>query len=313
MMKLFELRTQLINRLKQTFEANLLLNNQLQTVSLDTDVILSHFLKQNRTWITFHRDFEVTPQDCQLITEAIIKRSAGIPVAYITNTKSFFGLDFYVDENVLIPKPDTELLVEQAVKEIMKKTGEKKNSSPIKILDMCSGSGCVGISIAKELLDKGFENFEMTFADISPAALEITRRNWNSIMGASKKAVFSQTNLFGTISDTVFDIIATNPPYVPHKETMELLKDGRSEPVLALDGDVDSDSNYCGTQDGLSLIRRLVPQCYEHLTQGGTLLMETGEYNAEETAVLFEAAGLKNIRIEKDMNDMLRDVCGTKE
>ena len=104
----------------------------------------------------------------------------------------------------------------------------------------------------------------------------------------------------------------TNPPYVPHSESVELLKDGRSEPLLALDGDVDEYGEYDFTDDGLSLIRRLVPQCYEHLNRNGVLIMETGDYNAEETAELFKQAGFRNVRIEYDMNEMMRDVVGVK-
>jgi len=195
----------------------------------------------------------------------------------------------------------------------------------------------VGISLGHELLEKGFSNFTLTFADISSAALEITQRNaekllraeisplrcapvemtgtsnvTSSVVERSPSLNFVQSNLFDSISDS-FDLIVTNPPYVPHVESLELLADGRSEPLLALDGDVDEQTKYCGTSDGLSLIRRLVPQCYEHLVHGGKLIMETGEYNAEETAELLKKAGFKNVHIEKDMNDMLRDVCGEKE
>ena len=107
-------------------------------------------------------------------------------------------------------------------------------------------------------------------------------------------------------------MIVTNPPYVPHSESVELLKDGRSEPLLALDGDVDLDGKPSGTDDGLGLIRQLVPQCYEHLNRNGVLIMETGEYNAEETAELFKLAGFRNVIIEYDMNEMMRDVVGIK-
>ena len=122
---------------------------------------------------------------------------------------------------------------------------------------------------------------------------------------------FVQSNLFENIPHS-FDLIVTNPPYVPHAESLELLKDGRSEPLLALDGDVTENGEYAHTEDGLSLIRRLVPQCYEHLNRNGVLIMETGEYNAEETAELFKSAGFRTVRIEYDMNEMMRDVVGVK-
>jgi release factor glutamine methyltransferase len=93
---------------------------------------------------------------------------------------------------------------------------------------------------------------------------------------------------------------------------VELLKDGRSEPLPALDGDVNEAGESSGSDDGLALIRRLVPQCYQHLNRNGVLIMETGEYNAEATAELFKQAGFRNIHIEYDMNEMMRDVVGVK-
>lgn len=274
--------------------------DQLRTVSLDVDLILSHVLQKDRTWILFHRNDEISSSEIEKIISCIEKRKTGLPIAYITNHKEFFGLDFYVDENVLIPKPDTELLVEQTVNEI-KLSSEKSPS----ICDMCSGSGCVGISVAKELSDLNLD-FSMTFGDISQKALEITKKNAEKIFSSNpsfeKTFSFVNTDLFEKI-DSKFNVIVTNPPYVPHEESVSLLLDGRSEPLLALDG---------GENDGLEIIRRLVPQCFSHLEEKGILLMETGEYNAEETAVLFKEAGFKNIRIEKDMNGMLRDVIGYK-
>lgn len=312
-MTIQNLRLKVTEMLKEAFSKNSKLESQLNTVSLDCDVIISHFLDRDRTWIMFHRDFEVPEDTEKMILEAAARRTSGLPVAYITNRKEFYGLDFYVDQNVLIPKPDTELLVEETVKRASEFF--EKNRMPPAIIDMCSGSGCVGTAAAYQLLEKGISGFSMTFADISPAALKITEKNWQNITGSKIQGDFVLSNLFSAFENNTagFDIIVTNPPYVPHSESMELLQDGRSEPLLALDGDVDLNSNYCGTKDGLSLIRRLVPQCYEHLNEGGTLLMETGEYNAEETAELFKAAGFKNIYILKDMNNMLRDVCGTKE
>jgi release factor glutamine methyltransferase len=142
----------------------------------------------------------------------------------------------------------------------------------------------------------------LTLVDISEKALEVARTNAERLLGRDERSnvpkrnfqlsTFNfhliQSNLFENVLPT-FDLIVTNPPYVPHSESVELLKDGRSEPLLALDGDVDEYGEYDFTDDGLSLIRRLVPQCYEHLNRNGVLIMETGEYNAEETAELNKA------------------------
>lgn len=297
---------------------------------LDTAVLLQHITGFDKTHLLLNRDYELTQkQEADFLT-AIEKRKTGLPVAYITGHKEFFGLDFYVTPDVLIPKPDTELLVELALDALEDKFRAKPNSIPT-VCDMCTGSGCVGISVAKTLADKAGEKKEttdgtdytdytdytdsrrlsFTLVDISEKALVVARKNAERLISEKENLHFIQSNLFENVLPT-FDLIVTNPPYVPHSESLELLKDGRSEPLLALDGDVDEVGESSGTNDGLALIRRLVPQCYEHLNRNGGLIMETGEYNAEATAELFKQAGFRNVKIEYDMNEMMRDVVGVK-
>lgn len=291
------------------------------TPELDVAVLLQHITGFDKTHLLLNRDYELTAEQEADFLSAIEKRKTGFPVAYITGHKEFFGLDFYVTPDVLIPKPDTELLVELALDALEDKFRAKPGIIPT-ICDMCTGSGCVGIAIAisKEQLAISNENsISITLVDISEKALAVARKNAERLLFADKggcqKAIahcsLLISNLFENIPHT-FDLIVTNPPYVPHSESVELLKDGRSEPLLALDGDVDEYGEYDFTDDGLSLIRRLVPQCYEHLNRNGVLIMETGEYNAEETAELFKQTGFRNVRIEYDMNEMMRDVVGVK-
>lgn len=294
------------------------------TPELDTAVLLQHITGFDKTHLLLNRDYELTQkQEADFLT-AIEKRKTGLPVAYITGHKEFFGLDFYVTPDVLIPKPDTELLVELALDALEDKFRAKPDAIPT-VCDMCTGSGCVGLSIAKTLADKAGEKKEttdgtdytdsrrlsFTLVDISEKALAVARKNAERLISQKEMPHFVQSNLFENVLPT-FDLIVTNPPYVPHSESLELLKDGRSEPLLALDGDVDEVGESSGTDDGLALIRRLVPQCYEHLNRNGGLIMETGEYNAEATAELFKQAGFRNVKIEYDMNEMMRDVVGVK-
>lgn len=294
------------------------------TPELDTAVLLQHITGFDKTHLLLNRDFELTGGQESDFLAAIEKRKTGLPVAYITGHKEFFGLDFLVTQDVLIPKPDTELLVELALDALEDKFRANPASIPT-VCDMCTGSGCVGISINAELRMQNAE-LKMTFVDISEKALEVARKNAQRLLGMGEPSdqcpvphyelsimncAFVQSNLFENIPHT-FDLIVTNPPYVPHSESLELLKDGRSEPLLALDGDVTENGEYARTEDGLSLIRRLLPQCYEHLNRNGVLIMETGEYNAQETAELFRQAGFRNVRIEYDMNEMMRDVVGVK-
>ena len=285
------------------------------TPELDTDVILQHIVGLDRTRLLLSRDLALTDgQETQFLS-SIEKRKTGFPVAYITGHKEFFGYDFFVTPDVLIPKPDTERLVElalDALEDKFRSAAEKcgqYSEFAASVCDMCAGSGCVGISMAKTLT--GSRKLNMTFADISGNALAVAKENCARLLSYDYPVRFILSNLFENVHQT-FDLIVTNPPYVPHSEARELLKDGRSEPLLALDGDVTEKGDPSGTDDGLFLIRRLVPQCYDHLSRNGILIMETGEYNAEATAVLFEQAGFRNVRIEFDMNNMMRDVTGLK-
>ena len=294
------------------------------TPELDTAVLLQHITGFDKTHLLLNRDYELNAEQNAEFLTAIEKRKTGFPVAYIIGHKEFFGLDFYVTPDVLIPKPDTELLVELALDALEDKFRAKPDAIPT-VCDMCTGSGCVGISIAKALADKAGEKKEttdgtdytdsrrlsFTLVDISEKALAVARKNAGRLISQKEMPHFIQSNLFENVLPT-FDLIVTNPPYVPHSESVELLKDGRSEPLLALDGDVDEVGESSGTNDGLALIRRLVPQCYAHLNRNGGLIMETGEYNAEATAELFKQAGFRNVKIEYDMNEMMRDVVGVK-
>ncbi|WP_294430736.1 peptide chain release factor N(5)-glutamine methyltransferase [uncultured Treponema sp.] len=298
------------------------------TPALDTEVILQHITGFDKTHLLLNRDFELSSEQESLFTKAIDRRKTGFPIAYITGHKEFFGLDFYVTPDVLIPKPDTELLVELAIDALDDKFRSNPGTIPT-VCDMCTGSGCVALSIANKIStdSKNEYRLSLTCADISEKALSVAKKNAERLFGKENAPHeraenschgtdaanfhFIQSNLFENIPHS-FDLIVTNPPYVPHQESLELLKDGRSEPLLALDGDVTESGDFSNTNDGLALIRRLVPQCYEHLNRNGVLIMETGEYNAEETAVLFKNAGFRNVKIEYDMNEMMRDVVGVK-
>ena len=124
-----------------------------------------------------------------------------------------------------------------------------------------------------------------------------------------------QTNLFDNLGHAkagIYDIIVSNPPYVPASETTELLKDGRSEPRLALDGDVTLEGKPSGTNDGLALIRNLIPQAYRFLIPGGMLILETGEYNAEEAEKIMQENGFKDTKLYYDLEGQLRNVSGIK-
>ncbi|MBQ1628082.1 MAG: peptide chain release factor N(5)-glutamine methyltransferase [Treponema sp.] len=283
---------------------------------LDVSVMIEHCLKMNRTQVLLNASMSLSEEQLAWLTEAVSKRKTGLPVAYITGHKEFYGYDFIVNPAVLIPKPDTEILVEKALDEIL----TKMDSHPdmvLSVCDMCTGSGCIGLSVLKQMIEE--HNIpsgslpKLTLCDISGEALEIARQNAKKLLGPeeSEEIRFIQTNLFSEVEYT-FDLILTNPPYIPKIMVDELLKDGRNEPRLALDGDVGIFGEGTDTNDGLDIIRRLIPESIEHLSYNGILLMETGEYNAEEAARLAEESGYRNVKIFRDLEGQLRVIEGIK-
>lgn len=286
---------------------------------LDADVILKWILKCDQTFILFHSETELSEPQKNIFCSSIEKRKTGLPVAYITGIKEFFGYDFEVDKNVLIPKPDTELLVENAVNFIEEKFHAASDCKILSVCDMCSGSGCVGISILKFIEEKKIIPKSLLpkiiFADISKKTLDIAKKNSLRLLSefAFEKTVFVQSNLFENLGQSrngLFDVIVSNPPYIPYSQTVELLKDGRSEPSLALCGDIDLNGNLTNFDDGLEIIRNLIFQSVDFLNPGGILILETGEYNAFQTKKIMEDSEFKDVKIYKDLEGQSRNVSG---
>lgn len=279
------------------------------SLTLDADVLLQHFLNKPRAWLFAHDDTDISPIR-EAFCAAVERRCTGLPVAYITGEKDFWGLPFHVSPDVLIPKPDTELLVERSLAIIREKAAALLPEQNLFILDPCTGSGCVAISILHTLESEGIRNIRCIAIDISPAALAIARLNAERLLSAE-----TQTRLYiiegdmRTLPETIarfeeslsssflltnilrFDLIAANPPYVPSTLTQELLKDGRNEPALALDGG----------SDGLDFIRILTNNTCTVLNRNGVLLSEVGEYHAKAASKLFETAGFSDVRIHQDL------------
>ena len=291
---------------------------------LDAEVLLCHFLNLNKTQLLMKQNEELADDVKPKLDDAVSRRAAGLPIAYITGHKEFYGYDFIVTPAVLIPKPDTEILVERAVDVILSMM-DARGENLLTVCDMCTGSGCIAIAVAKTLLEDERVPPEQlpkfTLADISEPALDIAQRNAEALLGqygglVKSRFNFVRTNLFDAISEAIkYDVILSNPPYIPHTMVDELLKDGRSEPRLALDGDITltgdralaTDGSGKAADDGLEIIRNLIPQALAHLAPRGTVLMETGEYNAEATAALAEDAGF-NTEIHRDLEGQLRVV-----
>ena len=292
---------------------------------LDVNVLLEHFLGLNKTQILLNYKKEILPEQEDFLLQAVQKRKTGLPIAYITGKKEFFGYEFDISPAVLIPKPDTEILVERGIEIILEKM-ENHPDTILTVCDMCTGSGCIGISVAKTLIDvykiEPADLPKFTLVDISPAALEIAMQNVKKLDVPSDKVRFVRSNLFEQFSNDggwTFDVILTNPPYVPHAMVEQLLQDGRREPRLALDGDVCAQKkdgfmpgDFSQTDDGLEIIRSLLPQCYNHLCPEGVILMETGEYNALDAQKIASSHRFRTV-LHKDLEGQLRVVECQKE
>ncbi|MEE0879808.1 MAG: peptide chain release factor N(5)-glutamine methyltransferase [Treponemataceae bacterium] len=273
------------------------------TPSLDVDCLLCHVLEKNRSWVLAHQDENLDELNLKKLNSFIDQRKTGLPIAYIIEKKEFFGLEFFVNKNVLIPKPDTELLIEKAI-EIIEQDFQNRIS---KVADVCTGSGCVFISIAKQF--ENTKNIKYFSTDVCHKALEVAKINSQKILGQTfteENVQFNLADLLDNVTEK-FDMIVSNPPYVPRSIVNDLLLDGRREPPLALDGDAcyisTTDSNY---GDGMSLIRPLIKQSYEQLNDGGFFLIETGEYNAHLTREYLQEIGFSDIITFDDLSGQPR-------
>lgn len=284
-----------------------------ESPELDADVLLQALLEKDKTFVLLNRGYELSAEQVARLAEWTAARAKGLPVAYITGHKEFYGLDFYVSQSVLIPKPDTEILVARAVELLAERIDENFCKPKIAVCDMCTGSGCVALSVLRALIDGERVDLErlptFVMADISAAALDVAKKNARALLSPdeSQKVKFVQSNLFDNVPYR-FDAILSNPPYIPHGQARALLQDGRSEPLLALDGDINEVGDFSGTDDGLAVFRRLALEAKERLSPGGIFLCETGEYNADAAAEFLSSNGYVDIGIELDLEGQKRVV-----
>jgi release factor glutamine methyltransferase len=219
----------------------------------------------NKFELVIHHDMEVSEEQINEFEIGLEKIKNNTPIQYITNHQEFMKLDFYVDENVLIPQPDTEILVEEVIKHVSKNAEKYSNSSPIKILDLCTGSGAIAISLAKYI-----ENAEITATDISTKAIQIAKLNAEKNL-VHTKIKFIESDMFKNINENQFDIIVSNPPYIETEVINILDKEVQKEPHLALDGGA----------DGLKFYRLIIKNAKNHLSPNGKIFLEIG-YNQKD-------------------------------
>ena len=233
--------------------------NNIQEPNLKSRLLMQYILNKSRQYMLIHDNEELTNKQEKAYLENIEKMIKGVPLQHITHSQEFMKMNFYVNENVLIPRSDTEILVEEVIN-IAKKTNAKK------ILDLCTGSGAIAISLAKYI-----ENSQITAVDISEEALRIAKLNAVN-NNVEDKITFVKSDLFENIVKEKYDIIVSNPPYIKKDFMKKLDKEVQQEPYIALDG------GY----DGLDFYRKIISEGYQYLKFKGYLCMEIGYDQKQE-------------------------------
>ena len=249
---------ELINFGKTTLE-----KNKVEDAGIIARVLAQYILKMDRNKMVINENSNIEEIDKHRYYLAIIEIIQGMPLQYITNSQEFYGIQMYVNEKVLIPQPDTEILVQEVIK-IIEQKNKNKEQKDMEILDMCTGSGCIAVAIATNV-----QNVNVMLADVSREALEIAKVNAQHT-NTTEKFKFIQTNMFESVEGK-FDIIVSNPPYIETDTIKSLDKQVQNEPILALDGG----------KDGLKFYRILVNEGYKYLNKDGYLCMEIG-YNQKQ-------------------------------
>lgn len=267
-MKVKELKKIGINKLEEY---------KVDDVIYKAEKLLQYVLNINKVDLIINDNRIVDSKSEKRYLESIEEMIQGKPLQYITHMQEFMKLNFYVDENVLIPQPDTEILVEKVINII-------KMDKSVNVLDLCTGSGAIAVSIKKYM-----EDANVYASDVSKDALNIAKLNAKN---NNANIYFIKSNMFENIKDLKFDIIVSNPPYIETRELEKLPKDVQHEPTLALDGG----------EDGLKFYKIIRDEGYKFLNDNGKILIEIGyNQNKSVTRLFEEDSNYKNIEVYKDL------------
>lgn len=252
----------------------------------NAEFIICTLLDKSRTEILAFGG-QIFPEDKQESLNQIIKQKiAGKPLEYIFNFANFLGRKFYVDERVLIPRPETE--------ELILKTQKKLKQAPKNILDLCTGSGCIGISLALN-----YPHAQVTCSDISAPALQVARQNAET---HKAKINFTKSDLFENINGT-FDLVISNPPYIKEDDINTLSPEVKQEPRLA----------QIGGKDGTEIIEKIIKEASKFLTPGGLLALEIGNKEGQKVLQFFSRDIWRDFTIERDFAGLDRFVFAFKK
>jgi release factor glutamine methyltransferase len=263
-----------------------------KSARLDAELLLGEALGLDRIKLIVEAERPLADHELSRYRDLIRRRRASEPIAYILGRREFFALPMVVDRRVLIPRPDTEILVETALR------GTNERHLYGRMLDLCTGSGCVAIAFAKER-----PTWRVTAVDLSPEAAAVARENVQRA-GVVHNVAVLEGDLFAALAeDARFELITANPPYIPSAEIAHLDADVRDfEPRMALDGG----------SDGLHVTRRLIGEAMRYLSPGGLLALEGGFDQAPAVAALLQASGFSEIARSKDLAGVERVVSGRR-
>jgi len=282
-------------RLREALDAAIarLEANHVGSPRLNAEVLLMFTLGVDRAYLYAHPEREITAEEISRYDEALEQRSRGVPSQYITGHQEFWGLDLIVSPAVLIPRPETEHIVETALELVR----DQKLDRP-KIVDVGTGSGAIVLALAREL-----PHAEVHAVDISPEALDIARANASRLQ-LSERIHFAESDLlcaYGAEAFSTFDFVVSNPPYVGECEADKVQREVKKyEPKIAV----------FGGYEGVDIIRRLIPQAHELLKPGGWLLMEIGY--TQESAVHALLSGWAEVRSIPDLQGIPRVIAARK-
>jgi release factor glutamine methyltransferase len=265
----------------------------IENPRLEAELLLSYVLGVDRVRIVVDRERPLAPEELSHYRQAIVRRRAGEPVAYIRGFREFYGRPFRVDRRALIPRPDTEILVQVALER------SAGISLSARVLDLCTGSGCVAITIARERPTN-----QVAAVDVSTDALALARENALRL-GAVHNVRWAAGDLYAPLDPARdrYDVITANPPYIPEGEIGELSRDIREfEPHIALSGG----------GDGLDTVRRIVGGAAPFLADRGVVAVEIGAGQAPAVLQLFREAGFQAVRADRDYGGHERVVSGVR-
>ena len=274
---------QLVDRAKEKLKAK-----GIDEPDAHAELIAAFVLNKSRTYIRAFGDNLIYDKEEKLFNKILEEKLSGKPLAHIIGEAEFMGRLFTVGPTVLIPRPETEDLVQQAVKHI--------SVRPDLILDMCSGSGCIAVSLAFL-----FPSAQVTGADISAEAIEVARKNASN-MNLGKRVNFVQSDLFDNIEGK-FDLIISNPPYIPTEVIKTLSPEVQSEPHIALDGG----------SDGMEIIKKIILAAPPYLKAGGLLALETGYGQSQKVLELFKEQYWQETFTGKDFAGIERFIFARKK